>query len=94
MLFTMHSDEALLAIVFILIIHFYMEHLRSCLPHELDMADRQMRSGEAPPSGEYDYLFGKIQRRKEEVAMNAVHRRTETKETGGGRWGQCVLNWI
>jgi len=28
-LFTMHSDEALLAIVFILIIHFYMEHLRS-----------------------------------------------------------------
>jgi formate dehydrogenase subunit gamma len=27
--FTMHSDEALLAIVFILIIHFYSEHLRS-----------------------------------------------------------------
>jgi cytochrome b subunit of formate dehydrogenase len=28
-LFTMHSDEALLAIVFILIFHFYNEHLRS-----------------------------------------------------------------
>jgi formate dehydrogenase subunit gamma len=28
-LFTMHSDEALLAIVFILFIHFYNEHLRS-----------------------------------------------------------------
>jgi len=28
-LFTMHSDEALLAIVFILIFHFYIEHLRS-----------------------------------------------------------------
>jgi formate dehydrogenase gamma subunit len=28
-LFTMHSDEALLAVVFILFIHFYSEHLRS-----------------------------------------------------------------
>ena len=28
-IFIMHSDEALLAIVFILIFHFYNEHLRS-----------------------------------------------------------------
>ena len=47
-LFTMHSDEALLAIVFILFIHFYNEHLRSdVFPHELDVAYGQDKRGRA-----------------------------------------------
>jgi formate dehydrogenase subunit gamma len=59
--FIMHSDEALLAIVFILIIHFYSEHLRS----EVFPMSWLWLTGKMPISdlkhhhpAEYDRLFG------------------------------------
>jgi len=59
--FTMHSDEALLAIVFILIIHFYSEHLRSevfpmsflWLTGKMSIKDLKHHH-----PAEYDRLFG------------------------------------
>ena len=60
-LFTMHSDEALLAIVFILIIHFYMEHLRSdVFPMNWMWLTGKMSIEKLKHHhpAEYDYLFG------------------------------------
>ncbi len=61
-LFVMHSDEALLAIVFILIFHFYNEHLRS---EEFPMnwmwltGKMSVEKLKHHHPAEYDYLFGK-----------------------------------
>jgi len=66
-LFIMHSDEALLAIVFILIIHFYNEHLRS----EYFPMNWLWLTGKMPIEqfkhhhpAEYDYLYGKGSEKK------------------------------
>jgi cytochrome b subunit of formate dehydrogenase len=59
--FTMHSDEALLAIVFILIIHFYSEHLRSeVFPMSWLWLTGKMPIGDLKHHhpAEYDRLFG------------------------------------
>lgn len=63
-LFVMHSDEALLAIVFILIFHFYNEHLRFdvfpmnwlWLTGKMSVKDLKHHH-----PAEYDHLFGKDQ---------------------------------
>ncbi len=60
--FTMHSDEALLAIVFILIIHFYNEHLRSeNFPMNWLWLTGRMSTDTLKHHhpAEYDYLYGK-----------------------------------
>ena len=60
-LFVMHSDEALLAIVFILFFHFYNEHLRS----DVFRMNYTWLTGKVTTEelkhkhpAEYDYLFG------------------------------------
>ncbi len=61
-IFTMHSDEALLAIVFILIFHFYNEHLRSeVFPMNWMWLTGKMSIDQLKHHhpAEYDYLFGK-----------------------------------
>jgi formate dehydrogenase subunit gamma len=60
-LFAMHSDEALLAIVFILIFHFYNEHLRSdVFPMNWMWITGKMSIDQLKHHhpAEYDYLFG------------------------------------
>jgi len=60
-LFIMHSDEALLAIVFILIIHFYNEHLRSeVFPMSFLWLTGKMSIDDLKHHhpAEYDSLFG------------------------------------
>jgi cytochrome b subunit of formate dehydrogenase len=60
-LFIMHSDEALLAIVFILIFHFYNEHLRSeVFPMSWTWITGKMSIDELKHrhAAEYDHLFG------------------------------------
>ena len=59
--FAMHSDEALLAIVFILIFHFYNEHLRSeVFPMNWMWITGKMTTEQLKHHhpAEYDYLFG------------------------------------
>jgi cytochrome b subunit of formate dehydrogenase len=60
-LFIMHSDEALLAIVFILIFHFYNEHLRSeVFPMNWTWITGKMSVEKLKHHhpAEYEYLFG------------------------------------
>jgi cytochrome b subunit of formate dehydrogenase len=60
-IFTMHSDEALLAIVFIFIIHFYSEHLKSdVFPMSWLWLTGRMSVDQLKHhhSEEYDRLFG------------------------------------
>ncbi len=60
-LFAMHSDEALLAIVFILIFHFYNEHLRSeVFPMNWMWLTGKMSIDQLKHHhpAEYDYLYG------------------------------------
>ncbi len=61
LIFIMHSDEALLAIVFILIIHFYNEHLRSeIFPMSFVWLTGKMSIDDLKHHhpAEYDNLFG------------------------------------
>ena len=63
----MHSDEALLAIVFILIFHFYNEHLRSeVFPMNWMWITGKMsvKKLKHHHPAEYDYLFGNRSERK------------------------------
>ncbi|HAR46237.1 MAG: hypothetical protein A2072_06965 [Nitrospirae bacterium GWC1_57_7] len=60
-LFIMHSDEALLAIVFILFFHFYNEHLRSdVFPMNYMWLTGKMPIEELKHKhpAEYEYLYG------------------------------------
>jgi len=66
-IFIMHSDEALLAIVFILIFHFYNEHLRSeVFPMNWMWLTGKMSIDQLKHHhpAEYDYLFGKGGKKK------------------------------
>lgn len=61
-LFVMHSDEALLAIVFILIFHFYNEHLRAdVFPMNWLWLTGKMSTEDLKHHHplEYEYMFGK-----------------------------------
>lgn len=61
-LFTMHSDEALLAVVFILFIHFYSEHLKpGNFPMSWSWLTGKMSVEKLKHEHplEYDHLFGK-----------------------------------
>ena len=62
----MHSDEALLAIVFILIFHFYNEHLRSeVFPMNWMWLTGKMSIDQLKHHhpAEYDHLFGDKERK-------------------------------
>ena len=66
-IFIMHSDEALLAIVFILIFHFYNEHLRSeVFPMNWMWLTGKMTIDQLKHHhpAEYDYLYGKGGKKK------------------------------
>ena len=66
-IFIMHSDEALLAIVFILIFHFYNEHLRSeVFPMNWMWLTGKMTIEQLKHHhpAEYDYLYGKGSQKK------------------------------
>jgi hypothetical protein len=66
-IFIMHSDEALLAIVFILIFHFYNEHLRSeVFPMNWMWLTGKMTIEQLKHHhpAEYDYLYGKGSERR------------------------------
>ncbi len=66
-IFVMHSDEALLAIVFILIFHFYNEHLRAeVFPMNWMWLTGKMTTEELKHNhpAEYDYLYGNEKKNK------------------------------